>query len=111
MDKVLKNYEGLIDSEGTYTFKDGRFVMDGRVTAPHFSIMEDFLKKRLSPTHNECHIRIDRKNDLCDVTLTELAFKGTPIFHALYRRFEENVQPRSADGLHVDKGRDGIHKP
>ena len=80
MDKVLKNYEGLTDTEGTYAFKDGRLVMDGRVTAPYFSIMEDFLKKRLSPTHNECHIHIDRKGDLCDVTLTELAFKGTPIF-------------------------------
>jgi hypothetical protein len=80
MDKVLKDYEGLADSWGSYTLKDGRLVMDGKATAPYFSIMEDFLKKRLASRDNACHIHLERTGDVSNVTLTGLAFRGTPIF-------------------------------
>lgn len=80
IDKVLKDYEGLADSWGSYTVKDGRLVMDGKVTAPYFSMMEDFLKKRLPSLHNDCHIHLERTGDVSNVSLTGLAFKGTPIF-------------------------------
>jgi hypothetical protein len=80
IDKVLKDYEGLADSRGSYTVKDGRLVMDGKVTAPYFSMMEDFLKKRLASLHNVCDIHLERTGDVSNVTLTGLTFKGTPIF-------------------------------
>ena len=80
MARVFKNYEGLADSRGAFSYRDGVFVMDGDVQAPHFSLMEDFLKQRLASEGNACRIHLKRVGDTTDVTLTGLSFKGTPIF-------------------------------
>jgi hypothetical protein len=80
MDRVFKDYEGLADSRGTYTYKDGRLVMDGDVTAPYFSLMETFLRKRIVSTDNDCRIHLTTVGGVSDVTLSGLAFKGTPLF-------------------------------
>ena len=80
MARVFKNYEGLADSRGTFSYRDGVFVMDGDVQAPYFSLMEDFLKQRLASERNACRIHLSRVGDTTDVTLTGLSFKGTPLF-------------------------------
>ncbi len=79
MARVFKNYEGLADSAGTFSYRDGVFVMDGDVKAPYFSLMEDFLKRRLASERNACRIHLMRIGDVTDVTLTGLSFKGTPL--------------------------------
>ncbi len=80
MARVFKNYEGLADSRGTFSYRDGVFVMDGDVKAAYFSLMEDFLKRRLASEGNACRIHLERVGDTTDFTLTGLSFKGTPLF-------------------------------
>jgi hypothetical protein len=80
MARVFKNYEGLADSRGTFSYRDGVFVMDGDVKAPYFSMMEDFLKQRLVSKGNACRIHLKRAGDTTDFTLAGLSFKGTPVF-------------------------------
>jgi hypothetical protein len=76
---VFKNYEGLADSTGFFSFRDGVLVMDGDVQAPYFSLTEDFLKHRLVSERNACRIHLSRVGDTTDVTLAGLSFKGTPL--------------------------------
>ncbi len=80
MARVFKNYEGLADSRGAFSLRDGVLVMDGDVQASYFSLMEDFLKHRLVSERNACRIHLSRVGDTTDVTLTGLSFKGTPLF-------------------------------
>jgi hypothetical protein len=79
MARVFENYEGLADSRGTFSYRDGVFVMDGDVQAPYFSLMEDFLKQRLASEGNACRIHLKRVGNTTDFTLTGLSFKGTPL--------------------------------
>ena len=80
MARVFKDYEGLADSRGTFSYREGVFVMDGDVKAPYFSLMEDFLKRRLASEENECRVHLKRAGGMTDVALTGLSFKGTPLF-------------------------------
>lgn len=79
MARVFKDYEGLADSRGTFTYQDGVLVMDGEVDAPYFSITERFLRKRLVSTGNVCRIHLKRTGEASDVTLKGLSFKHTPL--------------------------------
>ena len=77
--RVLKNYEGFVDSRGSFTYKDEKLVMDGDAEAPYFSMMEKFLLKRL-PTENEhCRLHATWADGIADVSLEGLSFKGTPL--------------------------------
>jgi hypothetical protein len=79
MARVFKDYEGFADSQGTFTYRDEVFVMDGEVEAPYFSMMEEFLSKRLVSTGNVCRIHLTRAGETSDVTLKGLSFKETPL--------------------------------
>ncbi|MGD0230887.1 MAG: AsmA-like C-terminal region-containing protein, partial [Syntrophorhabdales bacterium] len=79
MARVFKDYEGLADSRGTFTYRSGRLIMDGRVEAPYFSLMEKFLTRRLVSLGNVCRIHLERAGVMTDVTLTGLSFHDTPL--------------------------------
>ena len=53
--------------------------MDGEVQAPYFSMMEDFLRRRLVSERNVCRIHLKRAGEETDVALSGLSFKGTPV--------------------------------
>ncbi len=77
--RVLKDYEGLADSQGVFTYRDGVLVMDGEVQAPYFSMLEDFLRRRLVSERNVCRIHLKRAGEETDVALSGLSFKGAPV--------------------------------
>jgi hypothetical protein len=79
MARVFKDYEGLADSRGTFTYHDEVFVMDGAVEAPYFSMVERFMRKRLVSLRNACRIHLVRAGETFDVTLKGLSFKQTPV--------------------------------
>ena len=93
MDRVFKDYEGLADSQGTYTYRDGGLVMDGDVQAPYFSLMEEFLKQRLVSERNVCRIHLKRAGDDIGCHADGPLLQG----HAAFLRFsgdaEEAPQP------------------
>ncbi|OPY58959.1 MAG: hypothetical protein A4E57_04795 [Syntrophorhabdaceae bacterium PtaU1.Bin034] len=79
MARVFKDYEGLADSRGTFTYRDERLSMNGGVEAPYFSLMEKFLKKPIVSRNNTCHIHLVRVGEITHVVLTGLSYKATPV--------------------------------
>ncbi len=87
--RVLKDYQGLVDSKGTFTYKDDKLVMDGEAEAPYFSIMENFLNKPVVTENSKCHMHVTNAGDIIGVSLEGLSFKGAPLtlkFNAKYKR-------------------------
>ena len=84
--RILHDYEGLAGSKGSFTYKEGRLVMDGMVEAPYFSLMEKFLLKRVVSEDNKCHIHFAWADDTADVSLEGLSFRGAPLTLAFRAR-------------------------
>lgn len=79
MAKVLKHYEGLTDSRGTFSYRKGTLTVDGQLYAPYFSIWETFFLARLGQKDSQGHIHLTRTGEIIDVTLTGLRFRETPL--------------------------------
>ena len=77
--RILKDYEGLAASQGTFTYKDERLVVDGEVEAPRFLLWEKFLNKPIVTENNRCRIHLAMKDDIFDVALEDLSFRGAPL--------------------------------
>jgi hypothetical protein len=79
MARVLKDYEGLADSRGTFTYRNKTLTIDGDVEAPYFSIWEKFLTKRLGERNNSGRIHLTRAGEMTELTLRGLNFRGAPL--------------------------------
>lgn len=77
--RILKDYEGVADSTGIFTYKDEKLVMEGDVEAPHFLLWERFLNKPLVSENNRCRIHLAMRDDVFDVALEGLSFRGAPV--------------------------------
>jgi hypothetical protein len=77
--KVLENYEGLTDSEGLFSFKDGTITFEGDAWAPYFSIYEKFLTKRLGDANQRAHLKITRTGEITEAIITGVTFENAPI--------------------------------
>ncbi len=77
--RVLKDYEGFVDSRGRFTYRNEKLTLDGDAEAPYFSIMESFLAKRLSVEHEHCRVHATWVDETADVSLEGLSFKGAPL--------------------------------
>jgi hypothetical protein len=77
--RVLKDYEGVIDSKGSFSYKDDRLVMDGEAKAPRFLLWEKFLNKPLVSENNTCRIHLAMRENTFDVALEGLSFRGAPL--------------------------------
>ena len=87
--RVLKDYEGVIDSKGSFSYKDDRLVMDGEAKAPGLLLWEKFLNKPLVSENNTCRIHLAMRENTFDVALEGLSFRGAPLtlkFRADYKR-------------------------
>jgi hypothetical protein len=75
----LKDYEGLADSSGTFTYRGGKLVMEGAASAPYFSMWEKFLTRRLVSPDNDGHIHLEIEGITTRITLTGFSLDGTPL--------------------------------
>ena len=76
---LLKDYEGFVDSQGGFTYRDGRLVVDGEAKTAHVSIWEKFLLKRVSGDNEQCRVHATWTDNEADVSLEGLNFKGVPL--------------------------------
>jgi hypothetical protein len=79
MARVLKDYEGFVDSRGHYSYRNGKLTLDGEADTPRFSIWEKFLLQRLSADHPQCRFHATSVDGKTDLTLEGLSFKGAPL--------------------------------
>ncbi len=77
--RVLKDYEGVADSKGSFSYKDERLVVDGEAEAPRFLLWEKFLNKPLVSENNRCRIHLAMRGNTFDVVLEGLSFRGAPL--------------------------------
>jgi hypothetical protein len=77
--RILKDYEGVVDSKGSFSYKDERLVMDGEAEAPRFLLWEKFLNKPLVSENNRCRIHLAMRDKMFDVVLEGLSFRGAPL--------------------------------
>jgi hypothetical protein len=75
----LQYYEGFADSTGRFSYRNGKFVMDGEAKSDRMSIWEKFLLKRIAVENAHCRIRATWAGDVVGVTLTGLSFDGAPL--------------------------------
>jgi hypothetical protein len=75
----LKDYEGFVDSSGHFSYRDGKLAMDGEAHTSHMSIMETFLRRRLSTENMQCRLRAAWADNAVDLSLDGLAFDGAPL--------------------------------
>jgi hypothetical protein len=79
MARVLKDYEGLTDSEGLFSYKDGLFTMDGEARSDYFSIWEKFLTRRLGLANGSAHVSVTHYGQMTEATISGVTFENAPI--------------------------------
>jgi hypothetical protein len=89
MARVLKYYEGLADSRGTFSYRNGTFTMDGDMQAAYFSIWEKFFVRRLGQENPKGHIHLTKTGETIEVDLTRLKFRDSPLALRLTSRQKE----------------------
>ncbi len=77
--RVLKDYEGIVDSKGSFSYKDERLVADGEAEAPRFLLWEKFLNKPVVSENSKCRIHLAMRDNTFDVALEGLFFRGAPL--------------------------------
>ncbi len=77
--RVFRGYQGSAESQGTFTYRDEKLVMDGTVRVPHFSMDEPFLRRPLVSKDVSCSMHLVRSNETTDVMLRGLSYKKTPL--------------------------------
>ena len=77
--RLLKDYDGLVDSQGSFSYREGKLVVDGQAQTARMSIMEDFLLRRLPAEHAQCQMHAEWADDAIDISLKGLSFDGAPL--------------------------------
>jgi hypothetical protein len=77
--RVLKDYQGLTNSEGLFSYKEGRLTFEGDAWSSYFSIWEKFLTRRLGLANGRAHLSLTHYGEITEATIAGINFENTVI--------------------------------